>query len=424
MALQLPPTLAFSPGLALALAIGALVGVERGWQLRDEPAGGRVAGIRTFAIMGLFGGLAGLLVRGPLAALGLVLVGGAVAALLLGYAFDMAREGNVSATSAFAAIMTLALGALAATDHKAHAAVGAGAMVMLLASREPLHRALASTNAADMKALLRLVLVVFVVLPLLPDVAMGPFGALNPRRLWLVVVVTAGISFTGYGLSRWLGTRRGALLTAGVGALVSSTAVTLDAARRVRDGSPGPSDEAAVAVASMIMFVRGLFLVAVLAPLALTAIATLILPALLVSAAAAAALLYRSRSAPADTPSGAVKAPGLGLALLFAATVAALSIATAWTQARFGGDSGAIVIALGGTADIDSAIAAVGALPPGSLSMHLIALAITAPILFNTLFKLAILLTVGGVRRTLFGAASLAAAALALFAAILLSAFG
>ena len=415
---------AFLPGLALALAIGLLIGAERGWQLREGQPGSRVAGIRTFAILGLLGGLVGLGLQGAMAPLALLLAGAAVAALLLGYGFDMVRDAGVSATSALAAVVTLALGAFATSGAMALASVGAGAMMILLASRGPLHRAVAATSETDIQVLLRLVLVVFVVLPLLPNEAMGPFGALNPRRLWLVVVVTSGIAFVGYTLSRWLGAQRGALIASAVGALLSSTAVTLDCARRIRDGSEGRADEAGVAVASTVMFLRGLFLVAVLAPAVFVPIAALVVPALLVSVLASAALHWRSRDARTTGPGTPAKAPGLGLALLFAATVAAMSLATAWVESRYGGGTGALVIAVGGTADIDSAIAAVGALPPGSIPLHLAALAIAAPILFNTLFKLAILLVVAGTRRTRWAAAALLAAAAALAVPIAVSALG
>ena len=412
----------FLPGLALALAIGLLVGVERGWQLRDGAAGSRVAGIRTFSIVGLLGGIVGLCVQGTLEPFALVLARGAVAALITGYRAEIARDGNISVTSALAGMVTLGLGAMATAGAQDAASVGAGALVLLLASRGPLHRAIRATSDTDIRVLLRLVLVVFVVLPLLPDTGLGPYGALNPRRIWTVVVITAGISFAGYGLSRWLGTKRGTLVTAAVGALVSSTAVTLDSARRVRDGAAGPADAAAVAVASFVMFLRGLFLVAVLAPRALVGIAVLVIPATVVAALAAAALVWRSRNSGEEVEAREVKAPGLGIALLFASTVAALSLAAAFVEARYGSSGGAIAIALGGTIDIDAAIAAVGSLPPGNLSTHLAALAIASPILFNTLFKLTILLTVGGWRRTLWGAASLLAAGVALLVPILVSA--
>ena len=411
---------AFLPGLALALAVGLLIGVERGWRLRDEAAGGRVAGIRTFALLGLIGGVAGLGLAGPFQALAIVIAAGAIAALLLGYAGDMRRDNNVSATSALAGVLTIGLGAMATTGHMALASVGAGAATILLASRAPLHQAIESTSERDIQALLRLVLVVFVILPLLPDRAMGPLEALNPYRLWTVVVITGAISFIGYLLVRWLGEQRGAMLMAAVGALVSSTAVTVEAARRVRQGA-APAAHAMVAIASTIMFLRSLVLVALMAPLALAPFAALILPGLAISAAAASALFYLARDRSAAMETGALRPPGLGLAFLFASTVAILSIATVWAQGYWGGDSGAILIALGGTADIDAAIAAVGLLPPGSLSPAVAALALAAPTLFNTLFKLVLFVVIGGWRRTMPGAAGLGLVAAALLVPIVLA---
>src|SRR6185369_12383530 len=110
----------------------------------------------------------------------------------------------------------------------------------------------------------------------------------------------------------------------------------------------------------------------------------------------------------------ALKPPGLKLAFLFAISVAALSLASAWAQARWGGASGAIFIALGGTGDIDAAIAAVGALPPDVLPVHMAALALAAPTLFNTLFKLGLFVLIAGWRRALLGSLALGATAIAL----------
>lgn len=414
--IDLPPP-AFT-GLMLSLAIGFLIGIERGWRQRDEEAGARVAGIRTFTLVGLLGGLAGMELPTPVRMLFLLLTLGTIAALLLGYAADMRRDNNVSATSTIAAIATLGLGALATSGHMALASGGAGATAILLASRTALHRAIAFTSEDDLRGLLRLVLVVFVILPLLPDATMGPFGALNPRRLWMVVVITGAISFAGYILARWLGRRRGALVTAVVGALVSSTAVTLDSARRLRESPGGPADQAAVAVASAMMLGRALLLTALLAPYAFAAVAALVGPGFVLGLFAAAILLYRTGKEPADMAGPRPKVPGLGLALLFAVTVAVLAVVSAWTQARFGAGGGALVIALGGTADIDAAIAAVGALPAGSLPVDVVALALAAPVLFNTLFKLTLLLAIAGWRRSAPGAAALAGTAVALAAAI------
>lgn len=408
------PTDAFLPGLALSLAIGLMIGVERGWQLRGEEAGRRVAGIRTFALLGLTGGIAGLGIAGPAAPLAVVIVIGAIGALLLGYGAAIPREDNVSATSTLAGILTLALGALATTGNMALASVGAGAATILLASREPLHRAIRATSESDIRALMRLVLVAFVILPLLPNRGMGPLDALNPHRLWTVIVVTGSISFVGYVLVRWLGERRGALVTAAVGALVSSTAVTVDSARRIRDGATGEATQAGVAIASTVMLIRSLVLVSIVAPIALPRFAAMVLPGLAVSILASAVFLWLERTRPAPAATTNPSPPGLGLALLFAASVALLSVASAWAQGRFGGNSGAFLIALGGTADIDAAIAAVGALPPGSLPVETAAIALAAPTFLNTLLKLFLFVGIAGLRRALPGMLALGAIAVAL----------
>ncbi|MGA9582013.1 MAG: DUF4010 domain-containing protein [Allosphingosinicella sp.] len=411
----------FLPGLALALAIGILIGVERGWRMREEESGSRVAGVRTFALVGLLGGLIGIELPGELGTLAVILAAGAVAGLLLGYAVDMRQDHKVSATSMIAAVLTLGLGATATSGHMALASVGAGAAVILLASRDALHRAIEFASENDIKALIRLVLVVFVILPLLPNVGMGPFGALNPQRLWLVVVITGAISFAGYILARWLGQQRGALLTAAVGSLVSSTAVTVDSARRVREGAAGLTDHAAVAIASATMLTRSLVLVSILAPFAMGAFARMVVPGLIVSLAGAAVLLLLSRRNPSTIALRDPKPPGLGLAFLFALSVAVLSVASAWAESSLGSGGGAILIAVGGTADIDAAIAAAGALPVGTLPLGSVALALAAPTLFNTLFKLALFMVIAGWRLALAGSLALGMAALTLLVPIVLS---
>lgn len=417
-AVLLQPTITpgeFLPGLALSLAAGLLIGIERGWTMRRAPAGARVAGIRTFAILGLFGGLTGLAITGPMAGPALVLFAAAALAVLVGYWGDMSRKGHVSATSALAALITLTLGATATAGHPAVASVGAGAVVILLASRKALHAALAYTSEADLKALLRLVIVIFVILPLIPDVGLGPYG-LNPRRIWFVVVICGGISFVGYVLARWLGSRKGALLTASVGAMVSSTAVTLECARRIREEGSNPAQDTAIAIAQVVMMSRALLLVTVLAPRYLGALAGLLLPAIFTGSLMAAALYWRSQRSAATIEATELKPPGLGLALLFAATVAVITTIAGWAAQEYGQTSAAVVIAIAGLADIDSAIAALGSLPPDTFPADLAVYIIGAPVLFNSLFKLTIVASVAGLRRARAGAASLGAAALVLVA--------
>jgi uncharacterized membrane protein (DUF4010 family) len=406
----------FLPGLALATAIGLLIGAERGWRLRDEEPGTRVAGVRTFAILGLLGGLLGLAASLGLEIVAMLVALGAIATLLISHFVEMRSEAHVSATSAIAAIVTMLLGSLATSDQMALASVGAGVMVALLASRETLHGALGRTSQAEMTALIRLALVIFLVLPLLPDSSIGPFGGINPRRIWFVVVVIGSISFAGYILVRWQGARKGTLLMALVGALVSSTAVTIETARRIREQGAGPAERGAISIASTVMLVRVILLTVAVAPDAAVTVSGLLIPGAVVSLGFAAVETWRALGhAGNDEPT--IKPPSLLVAVLFAGLVALLSFGARWAEHYYGSGSGALVIAAGGMVDVDSAIAAVGALPIKTLAPQLAALAIVVPVTFNTLLKLGLVFAIAGVRQALRSGVSLALTACAILIA-------
>lgn len=400
--------LAFIPGAALATAIGFLIGAERGWRMREEEPGTRVAGVRTFAMLGLLGGLLGAAIPRGLTPIAILVGLGAIAMLLIGYYSEMRSEAHLSATSAIAAVTTILLGALATSGQMALASVGAGVMVALLASREALHGALSRTSQAEMTALVRLALVVFLILPVLPDMEVGPFGGINPRRIWFVVVVVGSISFAGYILARWQGGQKGTLLVALIGALVSSTAVTIESARRIREHGARPAENAAISLATLVMIVRVVLLSTAVAPAVIGNLLCLLGPATV----AAVHLRLAFDSEGDDQP--AVRPPSLTLAFLFAGLVALLSLGARWAEHSYGGGSGALVIAVGGMVDVDSAIAAVGALPNGSLSPRLAALAIAGPVAFNTLLKLGLLLSIAGLRYALSAGAGLALTVLAI----------
>ena len=416
------PASEYLPELALALGIGLLIGVQRGWVTRAEPPGSRVAGVRTYALLGLFGGWVGLALTLALHVVALLFAGAAAVAVLAGYVRDMRLTGHVSVTSTLAAIVTLALGATATAGYPGLASICAGATVLLLASRDALHGALERVSESDLKALIRLALVIFLILPVLPDQGYGPYG-LNPRRLWMVVVTCGSISFIGYVLSRWLGGRQGALVTAMAGALVSSTAVTLEGARRIREQGSSPAQDVAVVGAQVVMLGRSLLLVLLLAPSASAAFAGIVMPSLVIVAVLAAGLFARSLRSSASVEPVPTKPPGLKLAFVFAAAIAVVSTLAGWAEDRFGEGSAAIMIALGGMVDIDSAIAALSILPEGTLSPAIAAYAVAAPVLFNTLGKLVLLVSIAGARRSGWPALGLAASAAALVAAALSGGF-
>jgi uncharacterized membrane protein (DUF4010 family) len=230
-------TFEFIERLAVALAIGLIIGIERGWKQREEQEGERAAGLRTLALAGLLGGVWGGLAR-ALGDWGVVALGLAFAVFTAGIVLFRLREiehaKSYGATTAVAAMLAFSLGAFAMVDMVAAAAAGV-ATAMLLALKAVLHAWLKRLTWEELRAGLVLLAMSVILLPILPDREMGPLGALNPHEIWLMTVTIAAISFAGYVAIRVAGAERGVVLSGLAGGLVSSTAVTLTMARLARD---------------------------------------------------------------------------------------------------------------------------------------------------------------------------------------------
>ncbi|MFC3174909.1 MgtC/SapB family protein [Novosphingobium bradum] len=403
--------------LGTALALGLLVGIQRGWVQRKAAPGTRFAGVRTFGLFGLAGGIAG--VAQPLApALAFVVLVAAAALVVLGYwrtsRPDAAPAGaaSVSGTSGIAEVLTMACGYLAGSGALAVATVATGAIIAVLSLRGALHRLVRSLDEREMLAIGRFALIALVVLPLLPDTPFGPFGAWRPRQLWLVVVLVSGFSFAGYLAAKWLGPARGLLAMAASGSLVSSTAVTAAMAGRHRAGHDDPDLlNAAIALGSAVMFVRVMLLTAGLAGFALPTLAVAAIPGMAVSLLAAAWL--RRRAGPLASAPGPVEVRNpfdLAPALMMMAMVMAFTLAARWVLATWGNRELAVVLAITGTIDVDSAIITMGSLPGGTLSPRMAGLVLVPPVVLNSLFKAGVAVTVGGWRRAWPGAMALLAA--------------
>ena len=380
-------------GVALALALGALIGIERGWTQRLAPDGSRVAGVRTFALLGLTGGLAGEAGRLISPALAAVLVAAAAAAMLIGYA-RTADRGEVSATTTIVGVLTLGIGVLAATEQGVMASVLAAVITLLLSMRKRIHAWVGELTEGEMHAIARFALISLAVLPLLPDSSFGPYDAWNPRSIWTVVVLVSGLSLAGYAATKQLGASKGVLATVAAGALVSSTAVTASLAARIRSGD-GPTGVliAGIALASMVMLLRVVVLVAILAPFATAPLAVIAIPAALVNVAWLAWGLRRKEQSAgkkaketSETPS--LKNPfDIRPALILAALVAVVSVVGRWAREQFGGAGLVTVLGLSGMLDVDSAIISASALPPGSFKPATAGLIFAAPMVMNTLLK-------------------------------------
>ncbi len=375
--------------LIASIAVGLLVGLERGWAQRDFGQGRRVAGFRTFGLIGLTGGIGGLLPDMVAAVLGL----GIAAILAIGYARS-ADQNHLSATTTLAGLLTFAAG-FGATRISPMLGLAAGAAIFaILSARQSMHALLRGMDESEIEGVSRFVLVALIILPLLPDAAYGPYEAWNPRKIWMVVVFVMGLSFAGYAISRRFGRDKGVLLVALTGAIVSSTAVTADYARRLRDEPDGrPLLSAGIAVASIVMFLRVQLVTFALIPRAMPSLALTMAPATIVAVAFA---LFVWRGHGKSGGGSAISNPlGFTPALLLAALVAALSLAARWALAHFGEEGMLVVLTLTGISDVDAAVLTIAGLPPDILNDRTAGLVLGSAVLANTFAKAVMTIIIG-----------------------------
>ena len=375
---------------ATALACGLLVGIERGFTLRREHPGTRVAGVRTFTLLGLLSGIAGYLGSSGQQLASGSLVAAAAVLIAIGYAHRPNLSEHPDATTPVAALTTLGLGFVAGFGEPGLAIAGATLVTLLLALKEEAHHLIDRLDEDDVKALARYAVIAGAVLPFLPKGHYGPLGAWNPQRLWLVVVLVTGFSFLGYVANRIFGERHGTIATALIGGAYSSTAVTQALAQRLGGEQRAGAEPAGIALASAVMYLRIPILIALLATRVLPAIAVLVVPAALVAWIAGFWLYRHSPRSNAPTP------PGNPIALLpalgFVAFVAVASVAAAWAQGRFGQSGIAILLLIVGSMDVDVAIVTLGALPTAAISPLLAAIAISGTVIVNMAVKIGITL--------------------------------
>ena len=367
------------------LAAGALIGLERGFKLRDQKEGTRVAGVRTFSLLGLGGGIAGLISEAqPLVAAVLVLA--QLAYLAIAYAPRLKAKGD--ATSPIAATATIATAFLAGMGSVGLAAAAAAIIVLILALKNEFHEFIERMDEKDVKALARFAVIALAVLPFLPDHNFGPYDAWNAAKLWWIVILVTGFSFAGYVANRIFGARHGTIATALIGGAYSSTAVTQSLAQRLGSSQAAGAEAAGIALASAVMYLRVLILVAALATRLFLPFAIVIAPPLIVAWLAGWWLYRTAPHSDAPTPPGNPIA--LVPALTFLVFLAAAAVAARWAQSEFGQEGIAILLLLMGSLDVDAAIVTAGNLPPAAIGAQLAALALGGTILANMAVKLGI----------------------------------
>jgi uncharacterized membrane protein (DUF4010 family) len=382
----------------LALAIGFLVGVERGWKRRYDKEQSRAAGARTYALIALLGGAAALLGQEISAAAFASLC---AAFALVWIAFKLWEtwiDGDVSATGAVAGLLVFTLGALAVAGQEAIAAAVAVAVTVVLAFKDAVHEWLRRLRAEELRSALLILSATFIALPLLPEGALDPYGAFNPRELWLLTIIVAGAGFLGYVALRTLGPEAGLYLGSAAAALVSSTVATLDLARRVRAGEAAAGHAgAAAALAGVIMFARVCVVTAAVAAPALPAIAPALAAATLAALAVAAILFANARNTKATLGPVLLGSP---LDLRAVAQLAlVLSVVTIVGRLLFHFHAEGTMFVFGaiaGLVDVDAVVLAVGGPVNSGLDAHIAGAAILLAVSANSLLKLGMGMAAGG----------------------------
>lgn len=338
--------------IGLALALGLLIGLQREWVVD------RVAGIRTFPLITVLGVITAEVAPtfGPAA--GLFALGFLMSAANLARARtprETSETSDFGVTTEVAALVMFGVGVMLFRERLVPALVVTGVVAVLLQWKASLHAFTRRLHQGDLEAVTRLVLIALVVLPVLPNRSYDPWQVVNPFEIWLMVVLIVAISLAGYVAFRFLGPRRGVLVSGLLGGLISSTATTLSYARRSRDEPRLAQAGAVVTVlASAFVFARVLVEVALVAPGDFARIAPPLAIVLGVMALSGWVLMRRYRPA-GDVEPLAIEAPSdVGAALMFGLLYAAVLLGVAIARQHWGDAGLFLVAALSGLTDVDA----------------------------------------------------------------------
>jgi uncharacterized membrane protein (DUF4010 family) len=380
-------------GIAVAALGGAAIGVERQRSGHASGPHARFGGVRTFSLLGAIAGLAGWLAAMGLVALAAVLATGAVALIVSGYVAASRRD--VDGTSEAAALVVVGAGIAAGLGWLALASGIVAVTVLLLVEKSEVHALVERVDDEELRAAARFGVMAIVVLPLLPEGPIGPFGGIRPRELWLLVLLFTGLSFAGYLLRRMVGPEHGYPVAGLLGGLISSTNVTLTFARLSRrERQLGhPLAVGAVAACTM-LFPRVMIAACVLN----VGVARLLLPYLappFIVGVAALALWWRQPVAVAgrhDRPGNPLQVvPALQMAAVFQIVL----FGVAGTRRAFGDSGVRIAGAVLGLTDVDALTVSMTTGAIASSAPATAATAIAIGILANCVMKAALTVAFG-----------------------------
>ena len=385
--------LQYVPAFSTSLLLGLLIGLER------ERSQAAKAGLRTFALVAMLGTLSALLTDevGSPWILVAALIG--VSAMIIGAYRDVQEHGGDPGTTTQAALMlAFGLGAMVWYDYGVLAAMLAIVSTILLHFKPELQSMSKSLTRRDIQSILQFAVLSFIILPVLPNREFGPYGALNPHQIWLMVVLISGLSLAGYVALRMVGERYGALLLGLFGGLVSSTATTMVYARHGKSGS-GMAKLVAVVIliANLMVLVRLAVLSGVVSPRLVPHILPVLAGGFLLGTATIF-LLWQNIGREGTLPMPEITNPTeIRIACGFGLLYALVLLCAAWLS-DFAGSRGLYPLAfVSGLADVDAILlSSLRLFELDKLSAHQAVMAISIAYLSNMAFKFGLVVVVGG----------------------------
>lgn len=393
--------------LLSALGVGLLIGIERGWYGRKEDEGDRIAGIRTFSLVGLLGGIWAILI--PFTGewiLGIVFLG-FTALVIASYIFEITvkKTEDIGITTEVALLLTFSIGAWSALGYQLEALGSAVAVISLLSLKPVLHKWLQKIEMDVIYAGIKLLVISVILLPVLPNRGFGPWDTLNPYWIWWMVVLISAISFIGYLMVKYAGENNGTLITAIIGGLASSTAVTISMSQFAKQRSKSTSHIfiAGALVASSIMLVRVFIEVsivnrALLDPLWIPLLTMLILTILCVGW-----LWTRSKEhEPEKEPSLNLGNPlQLPTALKFGALLAVILVMATALQEWYGNQGIYLLALLSGLMDVDAITVSLSKMAQTDITGSVATTGIVISVISNTLVKAALFVFWAGWKKSI-----------------------
>ncbi|ENE9348230.1 MgtC/SapB family protein [Vibrio fluvialis] len=383
--------------LLVALLLGAIVGTQRGWVARNNVEGSRVAGIRTFSLVGLYGGLSAILAAhySPL------LLGFALLALVvlasIAFVLKQRKSQDISITGVVSLLVTFVLGSLAVSGEPVLAAAAAVITAVVLDNKKELHEALQKLQEYELDAALRLMLISIVMLPLLPNQSYGPWQALNPYEIWWMVVLIASISFLGYFAIKIGGAKRGVLFTSVFAGFSSSTALTLQFSNLSRDQPTiSPLLASGILLCCGTMFPR-LLIVASLINTELTPILWPVIVVMMIGLYIPAWFIWRSTDVDFNEDQSANHKNPLALqSALWFGVILAIIMLLAHALSDWFGQAGTLALsAVSGITDVDAITLALGRQSTHSLDAYTAAMGSIIAASVNTLVKMGMVISIG-----------------------------